>query len=103
MIIRGTTPTLSFELPFAVSGLAEMYITISQKYENILINKTLNDCTASGNTVDVTLSQSDTLKLIPDKPCFIQVRTLDAGGVAKASEMVKCMVGDILKEGEIGG
>ena len=100
-MIRGTTPILHFTLPFEVSELSEYWITISQRYENIKIDKTSADCTASGSEIVLTLTQEDTLKLMPDKPAYIQIRALK-GDYAIASTIVRCSVGDILKEGVIG-
>ena len=101
-MIRGTTPILHFTLPFEVSELSEYWITISQRYENIKIDKTSADCTASGSEITLTLTQEDTLKLMPDKPAYIQIRALTTEDIAIASNMVTCDVGDILKEGVIG-
>ena len=100
-MIRGTTPTLTFTLPVQVSTLSEYWVTISQKYENLTINKTSSDCSAEDDTITVTLSQEDTLKLIGDKPVYIQIRALTTGGVALATKMWSCPVDDILKEGVI--
>lgn len=102
-MIRGTTPILHFMLPFEVGELTEYWITISQRYENIKIDKTSADCTASGSEITLTLTQEDTLKLMPDKPAYIQIRALTAeDDYAIASTIVRCSVGDILKEGVIG-
>ncbi len=100
-MIRGTTPILHFTLPFEVSELSEYWITISQRYENIKIDKTSADCTASGSEITLTLTQEDTLKLMPDKPAYIQIRALK-DDYAIASSIIRCAVGDILKEGVIG-
>lgn len=102
-MIRGTTPILHFTLPFEVSELSEYWITISQRYENIKIDKTNADCTASGTEITLILTQEDTLKLMPDKPAYIQIRALTAeDNYAIASTIVRCSVDDILKEGVIG-
>jgi len=102
-MIRGTTPILHFTLPFEVSELSEYWITISQRYENIKIDKTNADCTASGYEITLILTQEDTLKLMPDKPAYIQIRALTAeDDYAIASTIVRCSVDDILKEGVIG-
>ena len=102
-MIRGTTPILHFTLPFEVSELSEYWITISQRYENIKIDKTSADCTASGSEITLMLTQEDTLKLMPDKPAYIQIRALTADDdYAIASTIVRCNVSDILKEGVIG-
>ena len=100
-MVRGTTPTLTFTLPFPVSTLAALYITISQHFENIRIEKGLEDCTVSGNDVSVVLSQEDTLKLVDDRQAFIQVRVRTRDGTALASEMIPCAVEDVLKDGVI--
>lgn len=97
---RGTTPTLSFELPFDVSEATSLYITISQRYDNIQIEKSLEDCSVDGTIATVSLTQEETLRLVPDKPVFIQVRVVK-DGVAMASDMIKTTVKDVLKDGVI--
>lgn len=100
-MIRGTTPNLTFTLPFDSSELAEFWITISQKYENLKINKTSADCIADGETIAVMLTQEDTLKFIGDKPVYVQMRALTTEGQALATKIYTCMMGDILQEGVI--
>ena len=100
-MIRGTTPILNFTLPLEVSELSEYWITISQRYENIKIDKTSADCTASGSVISLELSQEDTLKLMADKPAYIQIRALTTDDIAIASTIIRTSVGDILKEGVI--
>jgi len=95
---RGTTPTLTFTLPMAVSTLTEYWVTVSQHYDNIRIDKDSSDCTASGSTITVTLTQEETLRLVPDKPVYIQLRVLTSGGDAMASEAFKATVADVLRE-----
>lgn len=59
-MIRGTTPTLEFTLPFDASLIAEMYVTIAQG-EKTVLEKTLSDCNCSGTSVSLTLTQEDKL------------------------------------------
>lgn len=99
-MVRGTTPTLSFELPFEASEATALYITISQRYENIQIEKALEDCSIDGTIVTVTLTQEETLRLIADKPVLIQVRVVK-DNVAMASDLIKTTVADVLKDGVI--
>ena len=61
-MIRGTTPTLEFTLPFDTSLIAEIYVTMTQNGKTVL-EKTLSDCNCSGTSVSLTLTQEDTLKL----------------------------------------
>ena len=100
-MVRGTTPTLTFTLPFPVSTLSALYINISQHFENIQVEKSLEDCTVSGNDVSATLTQEDTLKLVAGRQAFIQVRVRTGDGTALASEMIPCQVEDVLKDGVI--
>ena len=95
---RGTTPTLTFNLPMAVSTLSEYWVTVSQMYDNIRIDRDKTTLTASGSTITANLTQEETLRLVPDKPAFIQLRVLTSGGDAKASEIFKTTVNDALRE-----
>lgn len=61
-MIRGTTPTLESILPFDTSLIAEMYVTIAQG-EKTVLEKTLSDCSCSGTSVSLALTQEDTLRL----------------------------------------
>lgn len=72
-MIRGTTPTLEFTLPFDCSLLTEMYITFAQ-YGTTVLEKSMADCTCSGTLVTLSLSQEDTLKMKQDMVMLMQLR-----------------------------
>lgn len=101
-MIRGTTPTLEFALPFEVDLIAEAYVTISQN-QSVVIDKSLSELTCAGKTLTVKLSQEDTLKL--------QQSEIQNSGSADtcaneerrslASDIMRLHVGRILKEGVI--
>lgn len=101
-MIRGTTPTLEFTLPFDTSLIAEMYVTIAQG-EKTMLEKTLSDCNCSGTSVSLTLTQEDTLRLQqqPRLQAEIQIRVRTIAGEALASDIMSVYVGRILKEGVI--
>ena len=101
-MIRGTTPTLEFKLPFDTSLIAKMYITMTQNGKTAL-EKTLSDCNCSGRSVSLTLTQEDTLKLQqqPRSQAEIQIRVRTTAGEALASDIMSVYVGRILKEGVI--
>lgn len=99
-VTRGTTPTLVFTLPFAAAGLTSAYITFRQA-SAVALEKTLADCTASGNTLALPLTQTDTLALMSSAYADIQIRAVTAGGAAIASDVVTAAVGEILKDGVI--
>ena len=101
-MIRGTTPTLEFTLPFDTSLIEELYVTITQDGVTVL-EKKLSDCSCSGSLVSLTLTQEDTLrleqKLYPKNEMQIRVRT--TAGEALASDIMDIHIGRILKEGVI--
>ena len=59
--IRGTTPTVTFNLPFDVSTIQNCEVYFAQNDE-LLVTKGYNDCVLSGTTLSVTLKQKDTLQ-----------------------------------------
>lgn len=104
---RGTTPTLEFQLPFAadiIDVLSVAFSQITQPYTpaQLVFEKSLDDCTVSGQSVMLTLSQEDTLKLDAAQDVEIQLRIL-ANGSALASQIIRIPVGRILKDGLLGG
>ena len=101
-MIRGTTPTLEFTLPFDTSLIAEIYVTMTQNGKTVL-EKTLSDCNCSGTSVSLPLTQEDTLKLQqqPRSQAEIQIRVRTTAGEALASDIMSVYVGRILKEGVI--
>ena len=103
-MIRGTTPTLSFTLPFNVSELSLYYISIGQlsglDVEEV-IEKDQDDCDSSGAVINCELSQEDTLKLHAEYPVLIQIRAKKSDGTALASRMIKTTADAIIKDGVI--
>lgn len=98
---RGTTPTLTFGLPFSPELLAVAYITFAQQEETVL-EKTLQDCEQGENSLKLTLSQEDTLKLEDGgRGVSIQLRVRFSDGSAMASDIITTDVGTILKDGVI--
>ena len=97
---RGTTPTLKFTLPFEASTLAEAYISIEQN-RRVILEKTIEDCTLSGNTISVKLTQEETLKLGVSDRTEIQLRVRLADGNALASQIFAVSTERILKDGVI--
>ena len=84
-MIRGTTPTHTFDLPFDESVIDKIRIIYSQN-EKSIFKKETDDCEISGNTVKVLLSQEDTLKLKCHFPVEIFVRVVTTDGKALVSD-----------------
>lgn len=99
-MIRGTTPTLEFTVPFDTSILAEAWVTFSQN-DNVVLNKQLKDCKCNERKLIVHLTQEETLLL--DCKCMteIQIRARTHEGEALVSNIMTEDTGRILKDGVI--
>lgn len=99
-MIRGTTPTLEFTIPFETSLLAEAWVTLSQGGVEVL-NKELEDCTCDTYKLTVRLTQEETLLLDCDCMTDIQLRVRTLTGDALASDVITEYTRRILKDGVI--
>lgn len=99
-MIRGTTPTLRFYLPFSVELLEVVYITMQQDGDKV-IEKTLEDCEADENMISFRLTQNETLEFADSQWVEIQVRVRMKSGEALASQIERTTVQRILKDGVI--
>lgn len=99
-MIRGTTPTLEFALPFDTSLLASAYVTLSQN-EVVVLDKALTECICNECVLSVRLKQEDTLKLQCDCKTEIQVRAKTMEGDSFASDIFVVDTKRILKDGVI--
>lgn len=99
-MFRGTTPTLKFTLPIETSAIAAAYISVEQN-RRVILEKSIEDCTLSGNTISVKLTQEETLKLGVSDRTEIQLRVRLADGNALASQIFMVPIDRILKNGVI--
>ena len=99
-MIRGTTPTITFTLPFDTSDINKVWITFSQQEQEVF-TLVRSDCKFYEDTIEVTLTQEQTLKLIPNTFVEIQIRILDYYDSAMASDVIVEPMDRILKEGVI--
>ncbi len=99
-MIRGTTPTLEFSIPFDTSLLSQAYVTFSQNGA-VIIDKALEECGCDKNRLIVRLTQEETLKLQCDCITEIQIRAKTADGEALASNIMRENTERILKDGVI--
>lgn len=99
-MIRGTTPTLQFVLPFETINIKKLFITFSQDNKEVF---TLDEsrCSLSNELVTVTLTQQETLMFTSNQTVRIQLRVLTVDDSALASSIITTSVQKILKEGEI--
>ena len=102
---RGTTPTITFNLPFDTEIIKDLRITFAQEVsffneQNTVIDKSLSDCTLDGSQIILALTQEDTLKLDSGKGVTFQVKILTTDGQVIASKPRSVAVGLILN-GEV--
>lgn len=99
-MMRGTTPTHTFNLPFDTSLIATLRITYEQP-TGLELTKTESDCILSGNTITVVLTQEETLQFNHKYNVEIQARILTQGGEVVASRVItttveKCLNDEVL-------
>lgn len=99
-MIRGTTPTLKFVIPFDTSLLATAYITLAQNGE-VVLEKEMTQCNCKERVLSVQLKQEETLMLTCDCKTEIQVRAKTLEGASLASDIFIVDTERILKDGVI--
>ena len=90
-MVRGTTPTYTFSIPFDTNLIAEAKVIFSQG--EVSVSKRLQDCGLNGSELSVKLTQEDTLKFSKG-PVEIIIRVLTTGGDASASDPMYDYVSD---------
>lgn len=87
-MMRGTTPTHIFTLPFEANLISNIRIIYTQGDEQVFV-KEVKDCNIDGNTVTVRLTQEETFLFDCKKYVEIQVRALTNGGDVLNSNIMK--------------
>ena len=99
-MIRGTTPTHIFNLPFEAETIAAVRITYAQGQKEILRKETA-DVTKDGRRLSVTLTQEETLRFDCRFSVKVQLRVTTADGTALATKprivpVDECLDGEVL-------
>ena len=94
---QGTTPTHIFTLSVNPSTLKTVLITYAQDGK-IIVEKTLDDCEVSGNTISVTLTQTDTLAIRATGYVQVQVRAITEDGEALTSNIMRAVMEPALNQ-----
>lgn len=99
-MIRGTTPTLCFNLPFTAALIKSAEITIKyvDNLKKVLILKTLEDCTLGESSISTMLTQEETLQFPAPATAQVQLRILTTDDVALATEPQAVTVKKLLSE-----
>lgn len=98
-MVRGTTPTLTFTLPFSTGDITDAWITFAQ-YGTVKIDKPFSACSCSENKLSVTLTQAETLMLSCDCVTEIQLACRCGDSVFR-SKIISVPTERILKDGAI--
>lgn len=96
-MIRATTPTHSFELPFGKDYISKLIVTYDQD-GNTVIEKRLEDVSFEGNTLLVNLTQEETNLFESEKMVCIQLRVLTVNGKSIPSQKIYKNVYDVLND-----
>lgn len=70
-VCQGTTPILTWDIPYDAEAVAAADVTI-QQYGRTLITRSLKDCRMEGKQMSVTLTQEETLGL--DHRCTAKIQ-----------------------------
>ena len=97
-MIKGTTPTHTFSLPFGTEMIKKIEVVYAQN-DAVKLTKESEDCAFDGNTVSVKLTQEDTLVFDEGVCVEIQVRVLTLADDALASNVMRIRCEDCLFDG----
>ena len=96
-MIRGTTPTHFFTLPFDAGEIDKLRVTYAQNGLTVL-DLTEDDVTADGQEIRYQLTQEDTLKFKNNVLVEIQIKLKTLDGNVLASNVIVISVSKILNE-----
>lgn len=102
-MIKGTTPTLQFNLPFEASAIksAEIVLQYVDNAKSVTIERSLEDCIVGEKSISAVLTQEETLALPAPATARVQLRVLTFDGVSMATVPHKVTVKELLKESVI--
>ena len=83
-MIRATTPTHYFNIPFDTSEVKSCLVIYAQDDKEIFSKRT-EDCVFNDNTISTTLTQEETLLFDCEKRAQIQLRVLTKSGASLVS------------------
>lgn len=96
---RGTTPTFDINCDVDLTNFT-IYVTLKQGQKEFTFTPSV-EATQTGCTLSVTLTQEQTLEFNTKMAAAMQVRAVDASGLAIASNIMSVDIGAILREGVI--
>lgn len=99
-MIRGTTPTHTFNLQFDTSVITKIRVLYAQN-DNVILEKTESDCEVTDSAITLRLTQEETFLFDRKHPVEIQIRILcDDGSVLTSVPykvgVLKCLQDEVL-------
>ena len=94
---RGSTPTVTFTLPFDGGDITALHLCFAQRGE-IVLEKDLYACAIKGNTLQIPLTEAETLLFDAGATVEMQLR-VGCGETRLVSDIMLVSVKPILKEG----
>lgn len=96
-MIRGTTPTHIFTLPFDSGQISQLRLTYSQDGATVF-EKNETEVNLAGTQLEYTLAQTESLAFTEQKPVEIQLKIKTIDGAVVASKIMRTNVSTVLNE-----
>ena len=102
-MIKGTTPTLHFNLPIDTDLIkaAEIVLQYVDNAKTVTIERTLEECVVGVNSIAAVLTQEETLALPAPAIARVQLRVLTKDDMSFATLPYEVIVKELLKESVI--
>lgn len=102
-MIKGTTPTLHFNLPIETTIIksAEIVLKYVDNAKTVTIERTLEDCVVGEKSISAVLTQEETLALPAPAIARVQLRVLTIDDLVLATKPYEVTVKELLKESVI--
>ena len=102
-MIKGTTPTIKYNLPFESSLIksAEIVLEYVDANKKVLIEKGFKDCTLGETSIEAVLTQEETLRLPAPSIAHVQLRVVTTDGTVMATEAKAVTIKRLLKDDSI--
>lgn len=96
-MIRGTTPTHIFTLPFDSGEISQLRLTYSQDGVTVF-EKNETEVNRAGTQLEYTLTQTESLAFTEQKAVEIQLKIKTIDGTVVASKIMRTNVSTVLNE-----
>lgn len=102
-MIKGTTPTLHFNLPIETANIkaAEIVLQYVDNAKTVTIERAMEDCLVGEKSIAAVLSQEETLALPAPAIAKVQLRVLTVDDMVFATLPYEVIVKELLKESVI--